>query len=147
MPYEIDSNVTFNANKRSGRKSKIAELPFDKLAVGESFHVAQEGKEAANRLSGYCQIAGKRLEKKFAMRSVDASDPRGPGVRIWRIEDKPLSLDSLFAAKGAAPKPEPAQPTKVLAKSGKKAAAPAPVAPPSRRQRRSAEGRSFSAHV
>jgi hypothetical protein len=145
--YEIDSNVTFSANKRSGRKSKIAELPFDNLKIGESFHVAQEGKEAANRLSGYCQIAGKRLEKKFAMRTVDASDPRGPGVRIWRIEDKPTSLDSLFAAHSPKTKAEPAKAQKVVAKRVKPAPAVVAKPAPSRRQRRQAEGRSFSAQV
>jgi hypothetical protein len=151
MPYEIDSNVTFNPGKRSGRKSKINEMPFDKIAIGESFHVAQTSKEAANRLSGYCQIAGKRLGKRFAMRTVADTDPRGPGVRIWRVEDKPMRLDSLFAAKGAAPaKPEP-KAQKVVAKRAK-AAAPVVAKPtkgkstqptPSRRQRRSVEGRSW----
>lgn len=157
MPYEIDSNVTFQANKRSGRKSKINEMPFDKIAIGESFHVDQTSKEAANRLSGYCQIAGKRLSKRFAMRTVDASDPRGPGVRIWRVEDKGSDLSALFAAKGAAPVVAKPQPTKVAAPVPAKAvvkapatrakAKAAPVALPSRRQRRSAEGRSFSAQA
>lgn len=157
MPYEIDSNIQFQANKRSGRKSKINEMPFDTIKVGESFHVDQTSKEAANRLSGYCQIAGKRLNKRFAMRTVVDTDPRGPGVRIWRIEDKPMSLDSLFATKALATKPQPAQPTKVVAKPAakapaapvvvKKAKASPPQPQPSRRQRRSAEGRSFSAQA
>lgn len=136
--YEIDSNVTFSPSKRSGRKSKINEMPFDRIGVNESFHVASTDKAQANRLSGYCQIAGKRLNKKFAMRTVSESDPRGPGVRIWRVEGPAEAM----AAETVAAEPKA---TKVVLKSGKRRPEPTEAAP-SRRHRRQASAHEFSAH-
>lgn len=134
--YEIDSNVTFSPSKRSGRKSKINEMPFDRIQVDESFHVASTDKAQANRLSGYCQIAGKRLNKKFSMRTVFETDPRGPGVRIWRVEGPAEAM----AAETVAPEPKA---TKVSAKRAKVA----PLVQPLRRHRRQASANEFSAQA
>ena len=97
MAYEIDTNVEFKASKKS-RHSKVMELPFEKLEVGQSFHMPSEEnkKEQTTKLSAWCQLAGKKLQRRFSLRTVGADDPRGPGLRIWRIEDKAADLDALF---------------------------------------------------
>ncbi len=141
MAYEIDNNVVFNAAKKS-RHSKVMELPFDKLIVGQSFHVPNTDKEEASKLSAWCQLAGKKLEKRFSLRTVGNDDPRGPGVRIWRVEDKPQNLDKLFADQGQAKastkaqtrKVEPAKPNRRQAKAQAK---------PASRSRTKGEPRSF----
>lgn len=127
--YEIETGIPFPTKKT--RRSKIMELPFEKLEVGQSFHIANVDKDETSKLSAWCQLAGKRLERRFGLRTATKDDPKGPGVRIWRVEDKPQNLDSLFAGKetkGAATKPQAEK-----------------VAAPARGRKRAAEPRAFDA--
>ena len=146
MPYIIDTNVAFNPAK-APRKSKVMELPFAQLQVGQSFHIAATSKDEITKLSAWCQLAAKKLTTataapRFRLRTVDDSDPRGPGVRIWRIEDKGTSLDALFQAKGAG-QPKGSTPAK-----GQKVSASEPVKPARKAKANpkavAAEPRSFS---
>lgn len=109
MAFEIDTNVEFKTSKKS-RHSKVMDLPFEKLEVGQSFHMQSDEnqKEQSVKLSAWCQLAGKRLGRRFSLRTVDASDPRGPGLRVWRVEDKVANLDALFEGeKDAGSEPQP----------------------------------------
>lgn len=98
--FEIDDDVEFKTSKKS-RHSKVMELPFAQLEIGQSFHLVSEKnqREQAARLSAWCQLAGKRLDRRFSMRTVAEEDPRGPGLRIWRVEDAVQSLDKIFEQK------------------------------------------------
>ncbi len=142
MPYIIDTNVAFNPAK-APRKSKVMELPFAQLQVGQSFHIGNTDKDEVTKLSAWCQLAAKKLTTtktapRFSLRTVDDSDPRGPGVRIWRIEDKGAGLDALFQAKGQkVSASEPVKPAR-KAKANPKAVAAEPRSF-SRRQARKGE--------
>ena len=85
--FEIDDNVPVPTVRRASGGSIY---PFDALAVGQSFHVpVSEGKpNPAKSLASTVSAATKRSNgaKKFIVRSVDASDPKGPGARIFRVE-------------------------------------------------------------
>lgn len=129
--YEIESDVAMpTGGTRRGRESSY---PFDKLEIGQSFHVAKttENPDPASRLASsvsgarvkysvetgesetvtvksykkdekgsYVKDAeGKRIvegtsevtrpklatTRDFACKSVDASDPKGEGARVWRV--------------------------------------------------------------
>lgn len=131
--YEIEDNVAMpTGTQRRGREGGY---PFDKLEIGQSFHVAKtaENPDPASRLAssvsgarvkyseevpgetetvtvktykrgpdgkGYAKDAdGKRivesettetrpklkLTRDFVVKSVDASDPKGEGARVWRV--------------------------------------------------------------
>lgn len=129
--YEIESDVAMpTGSTRRGRESSY---PFDKLEIGQSFHVAKttENPDPASRLASsvsgarvkysvetgetetvtqkvyqkdangsYVKDAkGKRIvastsdvtrpklatTRDFACKSVDASDPKGEGARVWRV--------------------------------------------------------------
>lgn len=92
---EIDTDIPFSTAKKS-RASKILALPFEQLEPGNSFHVAttpDTHKEQAAKLSSWVRLASKRLDKRFTLRSVTAADPRGLGLRVWRMAD---DLSRLF---------------------------------------------------
>lgn len=130
--YEIDDAVPLPTN--TVRRTREGGYPFDKLEVGQSFHVAKtaENPDPASRLAssvsgarvkfsevipgefetvtkktykkgadgkGYAKDEnGKRiveseteesqpktrLLRDFVVKSVDASDPKGEGARVWR---------------------------------------------------------------
>jgi hypothetical protein len=88
--FAIDDGITMPPS-RGGRNRSV--YPFDALTVGQSFHVpASEAKpNPAKSLASTVSSANKRNAKeggsgfKFEVRSVDASDPRGAGARVWRI--------------------------------------------------------------
>lgn len=88
--FAIDDGITMPPS-RGGRNRSV--YPFDALTVGQSFHVpASEAKpNPAKSLASTVSSANKRNAKdggnksKFEVRSVDATDPRGAGARVWRI--------------------------------------------------------------
>jgi len=88
--FAIDDGITMPPS-RGGRNRGV--YPFDQLTVGQSFHVpASEAKpNPAKSLASTVSSANKRNGKeggsgaKYEVRSVDASDPRGAGARVWRI--------------------------------------------------------------
>lgn len=130
--FEIEDGIAIPAN--STRKGREGGYPFDKLEVGQSFHVAKTAAnpDPASRLASSASGArakwaektgeqetvnvnvykrgedgksyvkdddGKRvvertesltrdkmkLTRDFVVKSVDASDPKGEGARVWRI--------------------------------------------------------------
>lgn len=132
--YAIDDGVPMPTG--TVRRGREGGYPFDKLEIGQSFHVAKtaENPDPAARLAssvsgarvkyseeipgetetvtkktykrgpdgkGYAKDAdGKRiveseetvtvpklkLTRDFVCKSVDASDPKGEGARVWRVE-------------------------------------------------------------
>lgn len=132
--YDIDDGVPMPTG--TVRRGREGGYPFDKLEIGQSFHVAKtaENPDPAARLAssvsgarvkyseeipgetetvtkktykrgpdgkGYAKDAdGKRiveseetvtvpklkLTRDFVCKSVDASDPKGEGARVWRVE-------------------------------------------------------------
>jgi hypothetical protein len=70
---------------RGGRGGNV--YPFDTLNVGQSFHVGATAAKPnpAKSLASTVSSASKRLKPKtFVVRSVDATDPRGVGARVFR---------------------------------------------------------------
>lgn len=88
--FAIDDGIAMPPS-RGGRNRSV--YPFEQLAVGQSFHVpASEAKpNPAKSLASTVSSANKRNAKdgasgfKFEVRSVDATDSRGAGARVWRI--------------------------------------------------------------
>jgi hypothetical protein len=88
--FAIDDGIAIPPS-RGGRNRSV--YPFDQLTVGQSFHVpASEAKpNPAKSLASTVSSANKRNAKegasgfKFEVRSVDATDTRGAGARVWRI--------------------------------------------------------------
>ncbi len=128
--FDIDDAVAMPAG--AVRKSRESGYPFDKLAVGQSFHVAatdatpdpvtklQSSVSGARTKysektgetetvtvktyernadgKGFVKLDGKRVvvgestvtrdklkvTRDFTVKAVDATDPRGPGARVWR---------------------------------------------------------------
>ena len=72
--FTIEKGIPVPKQVGAGRKNKY---PFDAMEVGDSFFV-KDG--TVKTLSRSCGIYGKRLERKFASRTVDG------GVRVWRTE-------------------------------------------------------------
>jgi hypothetical protein len=96
--FEIDNDVAIPTIKRGGGRGGNL-YPFDNLAVGGSFHVAATDAKPnpAKSLASTVSSATKRYEaakrsdgtpdvRKFIVRSVDASDKRGAGARVFRTE-------------------------------------------------------------
>lgn len=131
--YDIDDGVPMPTG--TVRRGREGGYPFDKLEIGQSFHVAKtaDNEDPATRLAssvsgarvkysevipgefetvkvktykkgpdgkGYAKDAdGKRiveseteeqrpktkLLRDFVCKSVDASDPKGEGARVWRV--------------------------------------------------------------
>jgi hypothetical protein len=131
--YDIDDGVPMPTG--TVRRGREGGYPFDKLEIGQSFHVAKtaDNEDPAARLAssvsgarvkyseeipgetetvtkktykrgpdgkGYAKDAdGKRiveseetvtvpklkLTRDFVCKSVDASDPKGEGARVWRV--------------------------------------------------------------
>ena len=102
--FEIDDAVPI-PTARGGRSS--VQYPFDKLNVGQSFHIAatsdkpNPAKSIASTVSAatksYATETGETKKsakgndipvlaytRKFSVKAVDASDPKGAGARIWR---------------------------------------------------------------
>lgn len=132
--YDIDDGVPMPTG--TVRRGREGGYPFDKLEIGQSFHVAKsaDNEDPATRLAssvsgarvkysvevpgetetvtkktykrgpdgkGYAKDAdGKRiveseetvtvpklkLTRDFVCKSVDATDPKGEGARVWRVE-------------------------------------------------------------
>jgi hypothetical protein len=104
--FEID-DYTPPEGKRGRRAGGEAKYPFDKLAVGQSFHVpaTEANKNPAKGLASTVSSANRRyaekidgthknrkgedvpnykLTRKFSVSPAAADDPRGPGARVVR---------------------------------------------------------------
>lgn len=84
---EIDSGVPVPTVRRQSGGSIY---PFDALEVGQSFHipVSDSKPNPAKSLASTVSAATKRSDgtKRFIVRAVDESDPKGPGARVFRVE-------------------------------------------------------------
>jgi hypothetical protein len=83
--YEIEHGIPVPPSL-SGIGEK---MPFDKMKVGDSFfvpaHVSNgDARPIRKRLASVVAYYSKKLGKRFALRKVD------DGVRIWRVEDRPV---------------------------------------------------------
>jgi hypothetical protein len=67
--YPIESGILIPCRR--------GKYPFEKLMIGESFFVGSLQK--SNGLSSAGRYWGKKLDRKFATRTLD------DGVRVWRI--------------------------------------------------------------
>ncbi len=75
MTIKIDENVPM-PERAKARKHSI--YPFDDMEISDSFFVeGVKGREFCR----FAYEAGKRFNKKFAVRSVEG------GCRCWRIEN------------------------------------------------------------
>lgn len=86
--FELDDNVPLPATVRRGRSESI--YPFETMGVNQSFHIAAtaEKENPAREYASTISSATRRLEpKRFVIRAVDASDPRGVGARVYRLPD------------------------------------------------------------
>ena len=72
--FTIEKGIPVPKMTGAGRKTKY---PFESMQVGDSFFV-KDG--TVKTLSRSCGTYGKRLERKFASRTVDG------GARVWRVE-------------------------------------------------------------
>lgn len=103
--FEIDDGVPMPTARGGGRTSIL--YPFDKLEVGQSFHIAatadkpNPSKSIASTVSAatkkYATETGEtkttpkgntvpvlNYTRKFSVKAVDATDPKGAGARVWR---------------------------------------------------------------
>lgn len=84
----IDSDV--NLEETPIKRKKLArnpKYPFDQMAVGNSFHVpkTEDDPNPANKLGvAVCKVNKQLTNKKFVVRTVDETDPKGPGARAFR---------------------------------------------------------------
>ena len=74
---EIRSGVPL-PQKQSAR---MMQLPFEKLNIGESFIVPDDGGKMESRLRSACSRYGKKWYKQFACRRVDNHT-----FGVWRTE-------------------------------------------------------------
>jgi len=93
-PLKFLKNIEIPARRRS---SKAGKYPFAQMQVGQSFHIAatEENPEPGKRMQSTCSTATRRYKvansegvlqvtRKFVVRTVDETDPKGPGARIFR---------------------------------------------------------------
>ena len=103
--FEIDDGVPMPTARGGGRTS--TQYPFDRLEVGQSFHIPattdkpNPSKSIASTVSAatkkYATPTGETKKspkgndipvlnytRKFSVKAVDASDPKGAGARVWR---------------------------------------------------------------
>ncbi len=83
--YEIESDVPLTTVKRNN--TGAVKYPFDKLDIGQSFHVPQteDDPNPSKRMGSVVSSNKKRLGCVFTARTVDESDPKGPGCRVYRL--------------------------------------------------------------
>lgn len=91
--FEIESGIELPTVRRGGRGANV--YPFDEMDVGHSFHVpvSEEKPNPAKSLASTVSSATARYKdedgnvtRKFVVRSVGDSDPKGPGARVFRVE-------------------------------------------------------------
>lgn len=107
--FEIRKQIALPPMKRRAAGEVGSKYPFDRLEVGDSFHVKPDADmpdpakslassvTAANRryaekLEGTHksrkgkEIQNYRYTREFTVRAVDKTDPDGEGARIWRTK-------------------------------------------------------------
>lgn len=88
MAFEIDTDVPKPEAARRGRGE--SRYPFERMEVGTSFHIPATAEKAnpARDYASSISSATKRLEpKRFSIRPVGDTDPRGVGARVFRDAD------------------------------------------------------------
>lgn len=92
--FEIEDNIPLPTVKRGGGKG-VEKYPFDKLEIGQSFHVPatedrpNPGKTLASTVSSAknrYKVEG-QLTRIFVLRTVGEDDPKGAGARVFRVDD------------------------------------------------------------
>jgi hypothetical protein len=115
MMHEFDSDVPVpTTTVRLGSNIEL----LKGMTVGQSKWWPLEDMKKATR---FYRVA-KKLKLGIMVRKVDAEDPRGEGVRMWRIDK--TETDPIAAAAAAAAALQPAKPR---TKPAVKKAAPKPV--------------------
>jgi hypothetical protein len=85
--FEIERNIPIPKRKVKLRGSY--KYPFDKLEVGDSFHIPMTDKcpKPARTIASSVSTANKKFDGKvFKSFSVDSTDPKGEGARVFRVE-------------------------------------------------------------
>jgi hypothetical protein len=84
---EIEKNIPMPVLNK-GRMRGSYKYPFEKMEIGDSFHVAksEERPKPARTLASTVSTASKKYGKVFRVRSVGEEDPKGPGARVFRVE-------------------------------------------------------------
>lgn len=83
--FELEKNIPVPPRTRKLRGPY--KYPFDKMEVGDSFHIpATEDRPKPSRtLASTVSTASKKYGKTFVVRTVDDSDPKGVGARVFRL--------------------------------------------------------------
>lgn len=107
--YKIRRDIPVTAIKKKGRKTE--KYPFSLMSIGDSFHVpiSDDMPEPGKTLQTTVSSATSRFKipdtdgavtknrngeivpimvetKKFTLRTVDSTDPDGPGARVYRTK-------------------------------------------------------------
>jgi len=91
--FELESGIAIPVARRG--RSGSTRYPFDRMEVDQSFHVAatEENPNPAKKIASSVSSAIKRYRDAegnktwgFVVRRVDATDPTGPGARVFRTE-------------------------------------------------------------
>jgi hypothetical protein len=87
--FEVDTDVPIPPVKKRGGRSKDI-YPWSTMKLNESFHVGktEELPYPAKKMNSSVSSANKRFQgdRRFSVRTVDETDPKGPGVRVFRVE-------------------------------------------------------------
>lgn len=75
MTFKIEDGYAIPAERQP--RTRRAKYPWNELEVGQSFFV--DGARLRS-MSSTASHAGRRLKRKFIVRSVDS------GVRVWRLD-------------------------------------------------------------
>lgn len=85
----VDLNVPL-PGKNLHREYGDSMYPFEKMNVLDSFHIPKGRRKilvTKRRASAAIDEAHKKYKQmKFVYRTVGEEDPRGDGVRVWRVE-------------------------------------------------------------
>lgn len=84
--FELEKGIPVPVSAKRMRGSY--KYPFEKMEVGDSFHIAptKERPKPARTLASTVSTASKKFGKLFRVRTVDVTDPKGPGARVFRLE-------------------------------------------------------------
>ena len=84
--FELEKGIEIGHVARRPRGSY--KYPFEKMEVGDSFHVASTEKRPnpARTLASTVSSASKKYDKVFRVRTVGDLDPKGQGARVFRLK-------------------------------------------------------------
>lgn len=86
----IDDEIPMPRKKSGGSGKRGSKYPFEDLEISQSLHLplCEKYKNPARTLASSASRMNKLYdgERRFEVRPVDETDPKGAGARAWRIE-------------------------------------------------------------